>query len=43
MKPFNIEISNILNGPEELNYQLPIQATVVRQIPGKDRSAILLN
>lgn len=37
MKPFVIEISDILKGPKELSYQLPIEAKVLRQIPGKDR------
>lgn len=37
MKPFDIEISDILKGPEELSYQLPIQAKILRKIPGKDR------
>jgi hypothetical protein len=37
MKPFDIEISAISKGPEELSYQLPIEAKVIRQIPGKDR------
>lgn len=38
MKPFDIEITAISKGPEELSYQLPIEAKVIRQIPGKDRS-----
>lgn len=37
MKPFDIEITTISKGPDELSYQLPIQAKVVKQIPGKDR------
>ncbi len=37
MKPFNIEISEITKGPDELSYQLPVQAKVLKQIPGKDR------
>jgi len=37
MKPFDIEISEILKGPEELKLQLPIQAKVIQQIQGKDR------
>lgn len=37
MKPFNIEISEVSKGPKELSYQLPIEAKVLRQIPGKDR------
>lgn len=38
MKPFDIEISEISKGPKELSYQLPIEAKVLRQLPGKDRS-----
>lgn len=38
MKPFDIEISSISKGPEELTYQLPINATVQKQIPAKNRS-----
>ncbi|WP_018127417.1 hypothetical protein [Balneola vulgaris] len=37
MKSFNIEISNVEKGPKELMLQLPIQAEVVKQLPGKDR------
>lgn len=37
MKPFDIEISDVSKGPKELSYQLPIEAKVLRQIPGKDR------
>lgn len=37
MKPFEIEISAISKGPDELSYQLPIQAKVLKQVPGKDR------
>tara|TARA_R110002096_G_scaffold303080_3_gene498031 strand:- start:5447 stop:5821 length:375 start_codon:yes stop_codon:yes gene_type:complete len=42
MKPFKIEISTIDQGPEELKLQLPIQAEVIREIPGKDRSDYML-
>ncbi|MGN8224564.1 hypothetical protein [Gracilimonas sp. BCB1] len=38
MKPFDIEITSISKGPEELTYQLPINATVQKQIPAKNRS-----
>ncbi|MEQ8523970.1 hypothetical protein [Gracilimonas sp.] len=38
MKPFDIEISSISKGPEELTYQLPISASVQKQIPAKNRS-----
>ena len=38
MKPFDIEISSISKGPEELTYQLPINATVQKQVPAKNRS-----
>ena len=37
MKPFDIEISSIAKGPEELSYQLPINATVLKKIAGQDR------
>lgn len=37
MKPFNIEITSISEGPEELTYQLPINAKIIKQVPGKDR------
>lgn len=38
MKPFDIEITSISKGPEELTYQLPINATVQKQVPAKNRS-----
>ncbi|HBX65057.1 MAG: hypothetical protein CL670_02810 [Balneola sp.] len=37
MKSFAIEIESIAKGPKELTYQLPIQAKIQKQIPGKDR------
>jgi hypothetical protein len=37
MKPFDIEITSISKGPDELTYQLPISAKIIKQIPGKDR------
>lgn len=38
MKPFDIEISSISKGPKELTYQLPINASVQKQISAKNRS-----
>lgn len=37
MKSFAIEIESIAKGPKELTYQLPVQAKIQKQIPGKDR------
>lgn len=42
MKPFEIEISSISKGPEELTYQIPITATVTKQVPAKNRSDYFL-
>ncbi len=37
MKSFYIEITELEKGPEELKLQLPVKATAIKQIPGKDR------
>lgn len=42
MKPFNIEITSIEKGPEELELQLPIKAKTIKELPGKDRPDYVL-
>lgn len=42
MKPFKIEITEIEQGPSDLDLQLPIKAEVTKQIPGKDRADYML-
>ncbi|MEP2446820.1 hypothetical protein A8B79_07675 [Balneola sp. EhC07] len=42
MKPFNIEITSIEKGPEELELQLPIKAKAIKELPGKDRPDYIL-
>lgn len=42
MKPFNIEITSIEKGPEELELQLPIKAKALKELPGKDRPDYIL-